>query len=223
MHSTCDGLEIVYGYSVREVIAVPSYYIKGMSSINVFVNGTLFLDVDWEFTYSIYGFQFCRRVNVSFAVGAMLEVLAEVVSVPFWCVYRVSRFSNKKPIIWAIKCEPMNDASGDNDIVAWLEGELAQHCVQCSGTFVYEDNFVSVSIFKKHLCIHARCRSGKVDGYIGIEQNCGSTFEVICDGIDLKPLEFSAQQIVPYCRLGLNITRGHDSFHHGRTVVVIEQ
>jgi len=62
-----------------------------------------------------------------------------------------------------------------------------------------------------------------VNGHVGIEQYCGSAFEVIGYGFYSESFEFSAQQVVFDGGFGLNISRSANAFHHGGPVEVVEQ
>ena len=117
MDSARDRFEIMNRHGVREVITVPSDYIKRMRGVHVIVQLALFLDANGEFTNLIKGFQTGRRSHVTFTIRAVFKQLPEMIAVPFGCVNRMCRFCDEQAIGFRCENESVDDASGDNQVI----------------------------------------------------------------------------------------------------------
>ena len=202
VYSACQGLEIADIERVRVVIPVPASHIERMERIFEGENGFAFFDAHLESALFIMRFQKFRPFDVAFAKWRMLQQLPEFIAVAFGCHDRAPAFYKKHAIVLRVPFELVNGATRNNQVIAGLEGDIAEHGLQFAAALVDEQHFIGVRIFKKIIGRSSWC--GQPNVHIGIGKQHFAAVDIIRVRRQFEPFEFEWPNVVFHHRSGFN-------------------
>src|SRR5690606_15157007 len=90
--------EIMNGKGPWIMVAIPTYKIKRMCPVDIRINQSLFLDLDFEISLFIKCFQVLWPADISFTKWGMLHQLPKFISISFWSSNRFKGFNDKQSI-----------------------------------------------------------------------------------------------------------------------------
>ena len=142
-----------------------------------------------ELTFLVYCLQVLRLAYITLAIRCVLQELAILAEVALRERNRAERLYDQQAVVLGIKIDLVDGAAGHYNIVAIAEGYLPVLCFKCTGTFVYEEDFVCVGILIKNVGFHAGFRGGKGELYIVVEKYHFTTFQIIGFRVYFKTFE----------------------------------
>src|SRR5690554_110082 len=149
MDAAGDWFEIMNGKSIRIIIPVVSHNIKWMGSIEHLKNIVIFFHLDQKLTPLVMGFQCFGFPNVPLAVRGMFQQLPKPVSIFFGHVDGVSGIYYKKSIVFRIKINLVDYATGDHQIISVFEIQIPKKRTQYPAALMDKDNFICIGVLIK--------------------------------------------------------------------------
>ena len=149
MNAAGDGFKIIDTETVREIIPVVAHHIKGVTGIGDRMQDALFADFDFKGALGIVGFQLGGEFVIPFAIGRMFQQLSEPIAVALGGVKGIVGFQVQKPVVDTVKFKTMNHPPGNQEVIAFFEGNVPQLGPKSARSAVYKNQFIGVRVFVK--------------------------------------------------------------------------
>ncbi len=210
MNAAGDGFKIIDTETVREIIPVVAHYIKGVTGIGDRMQDALFADFDFKGALGIVGFQLGGEFVIPFAIGRMFQQLPEPVAVALGGVEGIVGFQVQKPVVVTVKFKTMNHPPGNQEVIAFFEGNVPQLGSKGARSAVDKNQFIGVRVFVK-IILAATGRGREAHGDLFVDKKGNPAVQVIAHGLNLKSL------VPPRCNIVLdgNLRAQVQGFAHG--------
>jgi hypothetical protein len=222
MHTAGDRLEVMYRKDKRIMTAIPSYRIKGMVNVVIWIEHILFLDVYEEVAFLIMSHQILRCAYIALAERRMLQQLPEVIPVALRVCDRGERLNDKQPVILSVKLYLIDRAARDHYIIAIAELQFAESCLELARTLMYEYDLIRSRVLIK-VVLHRMKRRSQGYVYVFIDQRVFARLQIVLLRAYFKSPVASVLHVFFAGYLGCDIDRKVDLGHHGRRVAVIDE
>ena len=193
-----------------------------MVGINQFVQKSLFFNDHPEIAFLVVRFQLLRQFVIAFAIRRVFEQLPEVVAVFFWRINRMVAFQIQQPVIHRIKLNLINHPSGNQQVIAVLETNRAEHGAQPPRAAMDEKQFVGIGVFIK-IFAHGLLRGCQAHCHVAVGEQRLARVEKIIRRRYIKANEFQGLHVAFHGNPGRGIFCFQNLFHLRGAVQMVQQ
>src|SRR6185503_16879412 len=146
MDAPRDGFIVFNVEDPRVKIAIPAHYVEGMIIQDVFTQSVTDLDARFELAALGMRFQIFRWTDVAFAVGRMLEHLAELIAISLGRLDLRWILNREEPRFVAVDVHLPGRAKGNDDVIALAELEVSKLGFHHSAAFMNPPGLIGLRV-----------------------------------------------------------------------------